>query len=340
MLAQVNAQHPLRGIIHSVGVLDDGGLLQQSWARFHNVLAPKIVGAWHLHTLTLGTPLDFFVLCSSAAGLLGNRGQANHAAANAFLDAFAWYRHAQGLPALSINWGAWSTVGAAAELVRHKQQAMAERGIGVISPEQGISAFAALLGQDAIQVGVIPIHWPKYLDADTAQRPFLRAFTKRFLPEATQSKRSATTQAHTNLREVLSALSSNARAEQLSRYIRAEIAQVLGIAEMQLIPSQQPLFELGIDSLMALELKNKLEAGLCAPLHSTLIFDYPTIDGLTTYLLTHLFEQTNGSHLQPMPTPSAERSGELSAELSAKITYIAQIADDEAEALLLEKLNN
>ena len=340
VLAQVNAQHPLRGIIHSVGVLDDGGLLQQSWARFHNVLAPKIVGAWHLHTLTLGTPLDFFVLCSSAAGLLGNRGQANHAAANAFLDAFAWYRHAQGLPALSINWGAWSTVGAAAELVRHKQQAMAERGIGVISPEQGISAFAALLGQDAIQVGVIPIHWPKYLDADTAQRPFLRAFTKRFLPEATQSKRSATTQAHTNLREVLSALSSNARAEQLSRYIRAEIAQVLGIAEMQLIPSQQPLFELGIDSLMALELKNKLEAGLCAPLHSTLIFDYPTIDGLTTYLLTHLFEQTNGSHLQPMPTPSAERSGELSAELSAKITYIAQIADDEAEALLLEKLNN
>src|SRR5690606_30530681 len=105
---------PLRGVIHSAGVLDDGALLQQSWSRFRTVMAPKVVGSWHLHQLTRHLPLDFFVLFSSGAAVLGSPGQSNHAAANAFMDALAHCRRAQGLPAVSINWGPWAEVGAAA----------------------------------------------------------------------------------------------------------------------------------------------------------------------------------------------------------------------------------
>ena len=128
ILEEINEDRPLRGIIHSVGVLDDGALLHQSWSRFAKVLAPKIQGAWHLHELTLEVQLDFFVLFSSVASLLGNRGQANHAAANGFLDAFAHYRQSRGLPALSINWSGWSEIGAAAEQIRTQGRQMAAPG--------------------------------------------------------------------------------------------------------------------------------------------------------------------------------------------------------------------
>ena len=105
---------PLGGIIHSAGVLEDGALLRQDWPHFARVMAPKVDGSWILHRLTVGKSLDFFVLFSSTAALLGSPGQGNHAAANSFLDALAYYRQAKGLPALSINWGVWAEVGSAA----------------------------------------------------------------------------------------------------------------------------------------------------------------------------------------------------------------------------------
>jgi NAD(P)-dependent dehydrogenase (short-subunit alcohol dehydrogenase family) len=160
LLAQIDPARPLRGVIHSVGVLDDAALLQQSWPRFTAVLAPKLQGAWNLHVLTQGLDLDFFVLFSSAASLLGSPGQANHAAANAFLDAFVHHRRQQGLPALSINWGVWSEIGAAADLARKIQAGQGRAGMGVIAPAAGIATFAYLLAQPQAQVGVVPIQWP------------------------------------------------------------------------------------------------------------------------------------------------------------------------------------
>ncbi len=107
---------PVRGIIHAAGIVDDGVLMQQTWERISRVMAPKVWGAWNLHELTLGMPLDFFVLCSSVASVLGSPGQGGYAAGNAFLYELARYRQARGLPGLSINWGAWSETGMAARV--------------------------------------------------------------------------------------------------------------------------------------------------------------------------------------------------------------------------------
>src|SRR4029078_1607065 len=105
---------PLGGVVHSAGALDDGVLLQQNWQRFQTVAAAKVIGSWHLHELTRELPLDFFVLFSSTASLLGHPAKSNSAAANGFLDALAHYRRAQRLPAISINWGPWEGIGLAA----------------------------------------------------------------------------------------------------------------------------------------------------------------------------------------------------------------------------------
>ncbi|KMW70467.1 type I polyketide synthase, partial [Limnoraphis robusta] len=144
---------PLRGIFHAAGVLEDGVLMQLNSEKFERVMKPKMHGAWNLHQLTKDIPLDYFVLFSSAASLLGSPGQANHVAANTFLDMLAHYRQMLGLPGLSINWGAWSEVGAAAE--RQVTQHMSLKGVGTISPQQGLEILEELIAQPDPQVGVI-----------------------------------------------------------------------------------------------------------------------------------------------------------------------------------------
>ena len=146
LLSEIAASHPpLRGIVHAAGVLDDGVLLQQDWERFARVMAPKIAGSWNLHSLTLDLPLDFFVLFSSASSVLGSPGQTNYAAANAFMDALAHLRRSQGLPALSINWGAWSVSGMAATLDERDQRRWAERGLVAMSPADALASLGQLL---------------------------------------------------------------------------------------------------------------------------------------------------------------------------------------------------
>ena len=288
-LQQVDSRYPLCGVIHSVGVLDDGLLVQQSWARFAKVLAPKIQGSWHLHELTKTLPLEFFVLFSSMTGLLGNRGQANHAAANAFLDAFVHYRRAHGLPALSINWGGWAEIGAAADLVRENRQFMAARGQGAIDPTQGLAAFAYLLAQNqeqrAVQVGVMPIQWPQFLANTVATNLLYRDFQQADLATPPLV---ATTPV-INLRHQLSAADTDTRNQLLIDYLRSAVAKVLGLRDPAQIHPHQGLLEMGLDSLMAIELRNQMGRTLEQKLPSTLIFDYPTIDELRQYLLRTLF---------------------------------------------------
>src|SRR5690606_18061361 len=155
---------PLRGIVQSAGVLEDRALLRQDWDSFARVLAPKVDGSWHLHCLTANEDLDFFVLYSSIAALMGPPGQAAHAAANAFLDALPHHRRAAGRPALSIGWGVWTEIGSAA--VRGVAEREAGKGVGAISPAEGLRALEAVMCGDAPQVAVMPMDWRRFLADD------------------------------------------------------------------------------------------------------------------------------------------------------------------------------
>jgi acyl transferase domain-containing protein/ubiquinone/menaquinone biosynthesis C-methylase UbiE/acyl carrier protein len=339
LLTRIDADHPLRGIIHSVGVLDDGALLQQSWERFAKVLAPKVQGIWHLHTLTSAMTLDFFVLYSSAAGLLGSRGQANHAAANAFLDAFAHYRQAQQQPALSINWGAWAEIGSAAQFVR--QHSSAARGYRAIPPELGIAALAGLLSQPTPQVGVIPFDWRTFQPETAAERAFYAEFFAQLSEASTAAPTVAPTAAGSqpSIREQLATVAPQAAEALLTAYLQQEVAQILQMAGL---PNPTSGFhEIGMDSLMTIELRRRLEKGLAVALPSTIVFEYPTVALLRQYLVQEVFHlsapaaslppNTQQTVLETAADQSTHDTEPVNADLNA-------LSDTELNALLAQEL--
>jgi NAD(P)-dependent dehydrogenase (short-subunit alcohol dehydrogenase family) len=275
---------PLRGVVHSAGVLDDGVILQQDWSRFAGVMAPKVQGSWNLHRLTADVPLDFFVLFSSAAAVLGSPGQANHAAANAFLDALAHHRRARGLPASSINWGVWSEIGAAAD--RGVPGRATLQGLGSLSPDQGLEALERVLGADSVQTAVIPASWATLVRAS----PLDRAFLSELLGEDgrgadTRSSGAGPAEAP-SLRTRLESAAPGERPHLLREYVRELATRVLQLDPGEVLDVHQPLNEMGLDSLMAVELRNLVGAGLelDRSLPATLVFDHPSIVELADYL--------------------------------------------------------
>ena len=259
---------PLRGIIHAAGVLDDGILLRQTFERFQKVMAPKVQGTWNLHLASQQLPLDFFVCFSSAVSLLGSPGQGNYAAANTFMDAVAHQRHFLGLPALSINWGIWGEVGMAARVGVQIQGAKA------MTPEQGIAVLHRLLQQaDQAQVGVLRADWSKAAGANVP--PYLSELVAPLLTHK---------ESEPSLSQRLANATPSARPNMLSTHVQHEVAHVLGASRLPDI--QQGFFEMGMDSLMAVELTNRLGAVLNLSLSSTLVFNYATIEALTEQLLS------------------------------------------------------
>ncbi|VFM96818.1 MAG: Phosphopantetheine attachment site, partial [Candidatus Kentron sp. G] len=252
LFEELEGQMPLRGIIHAAGLLDDGVLEQQDMDRFRRVLAPKLAGSWNLHTLTRDRPLDFFVCFSSAASLLGNAGQGNYAAANAFMDALVYYRRALGLPGLSLNWGAWARIGLAAEMDRQQQDRLAAMGMGSIEPEEGISILGRLMGQpEAIQVGVVPTNWPRFF----TQFPEVPAFLSELAQGAPPAIESVP------IRQRLARATEEEYEGILMDFVQKRIAHVLGTSPSRL-DVQQPLNTMGLDSLMVIELKNRFRSEL------------------------------------------------------------------------------
>jgi len=261
---------PVRGVIHAAGVLDDGVLADLTPQRLERVLAPKTWGAWHLHRATRTMPLDFFVLFSSVAGLLGSAGQANYAAANAGLDALAAWRQAHGLPALALDWGPWQT-GMGAGLNPAFVQRLAEEGLSLLEPEEGLDVLEGLLGEGG-QAAVLSVDWKRLLQQ--GQGP-VGALVRDLLPPEVVAVRQAAAQADASL--------AGASPERLRDLVHRHTARALGL-ETREVPLDRPLREAGLDSLMALELRNALAQATRLNLPVTLAFDYPTVYAMAAFL--------------------------------------------------------
>jgi NAD(P)-dependent dehydrogenase (short-subunit alcohol dehydrogenase family)/acyl carrier protein len=322
-LAKIDPATPLRGVIHAAGALADGVLVQQTDDRFVAVLAAKQAGAWNLHKLTQDQPLDFFVMFSSIASVLGSVGQGNYAAANAYLDALAHTRRAQGLPALSIDWGPWSEVGMAAALSAHDQDRRRAQGLGFLTPAQGTQALAQTLQQDVAQLLVLPIDWRRYVGSN-AVPPLLRE-----VAQAAPIEKARAAAFTIDVAQQVFAAAPNQRRSIVQQHVRAHATKVLGLGAAHTIDPRRPLSELGLDSLMAVELRNALGVSLKRSLPATLLFDYPTLETLTDFLLKEL-------SLSEPPIVSAPSKEDRAITAGVEL---AQLSEAEAEALLLAELS-
>jgi acyl carrier protein len=265
----------LRGIIHAAGILADGMINELRWENLSQVFKPKIHGAWNLHCHTRNIPLDFFILFSSAASLLGNQGQSNYAAANSFLDALAHYRRSLGLPALSIDWGPWGKVGMAAS--RDSVQAfLRKQGFHQLQQHEAVASMEHLIreaGTEA-QTGIIDCNWDRYLDYVSQ----FRGAGLHFLDRLVRPRQPAAEEA--GIAEQLKTAAPGQQKELLTRLVRESAASVLGSENSRVLQLRESLLEQGFDSLMAVEFRNVLVKKLGVSLPATLLFNYPTISGL------------------------------------------------------------
>ena len=267
---------PLAGIIHSAGVLDDGTITQQTADKFHKVLAPKVKGAWNLHQQTNHIDLDFFVCFSSIAAVVGWAGQSNYAAANAFMDGLAHHRRAQGKSALSINWGPWGGSGMAANLDERDIQRMNDAGMEALSPEQGLAALSQLLAYRVPQAGVFDLNWSRIFKQFVD--PSRKTVFKNFVDDSDAVSTA-------NFIDVLISASADQRKGLLAGQISELLADVLGIENAEGVDKGSNVFEYGLNSLMAMDFKNRLQRVLAVNLPGTLVLKYPTVNAMVTHLM-------------------------------------------------------
>jgi myxalamid-type polyketide synthase MxaB len=301
LLAEVEASMPpLRGVVHAAGVLDDGVLVQQSWERFERVMAPKVAGAWNLHELTADKPLDFFILFSSIASMLGSPGQANYAAANAFLDGLAHYRKSQGLAALSINWGAWAGAGMAARLERSGWRL--REGITSLSTAEGLAILSQLASSTAVQAGVFPADWQKIQEKHPEQ---LRACLLSEILSAPNVPPNSSGSATQKVKDVLKAAPRSEWQSIVLTYLLKSVANVLQFSDADIDPAQS-ITLLGFDSLLAVELRNKLQTDLGVAVSIAALLLGPTVKELTDQALD-LLDRGQARNATPVAITCSER---------------------------------
>jgi NAD(P)-dependent dehydrogenase (short-subunit alcohol dehydrogenase family)/acyl carrier protein len=334
ILAEIAAtMPPLKGVVHAAGVLDDALLRHYDQDRLARVLAPKIQGAWNLHTQTLDATLDFFVLFSSISSVLGASGQAAYAAGNSYLDALAHQRRALGLHGLSVNWGPWAEVGMAAT----RSEDFARQGVGVIQPEAGLRVLERLLLEDATQVGVLPVRWPEFIKTYSTS-PERELFLSDFLDETSAAQQDHAGVGHSSvdtttspLVEQLTEALPSERFAILSARLQSETCRVLGLPPSTQLDVTQGFFDLGMDSLMIAELMTNLQTAIARQFPLSMMFEHANIEALTRYLS----EQVLGFKLNGDAPPPAHVSDDA---LDAALDQLEQLSDEEALALLAEKL--
>eukprot|EP01047_Picozoa_sp_COSAG01_P024482 COSAG01_NODE_1514_length_10054_cov_14.063586_1_plen_2421_part_10 len=281
---------PLTGIIHAAGLLDDGVIGDMTWQRFSKVMRPKVEGARLLDKLTRHLELSQFILFSSITALTASGGQSNYAAANAYMDGLAHNRIAHGLSALTFNWGPWTGVGMAAETTSRKWDAM---GLGMITPADGVKALQSTLNWSASQCVACQFNLSTMLRKQPAMAEH-GLFTEMVSAGRTQVSKKTPKRAAKRAQHAVDGMLAQAgsidNAELRQEFVRNAIAdcvrKVLGQDSTSRVPTQKALKDMGVDSLMSIELRNSLGELAGETLPATLVFDYPTVDAIASFLLT------------------------------------------------------
>ena len=294
LLARIRAElPPLGGVAHLAGVIDDALLPQQTLDRFRTTLAPKSFGAWHLHRHTKNDDLEFFIVYSSGTSVLGAPGQANYATANAMLDGLVCHRKAQGLPATSINWGPWANGGMAdSEAARTN---LGARGLIPLEPGAALNALGEVVAHGIGQAIALKANWQRAAKLlGTARPPILDLM----LPSA-----GSAAQGDSAMLRRLYDVPAAQRGAFVTEHLQSELQQILGFAQPPGAASR--FLELGMDSLMAVELRNRLlgQFGSAFTINATAVFDYPTVESLAEYLAAQMPEHLEGD------APPASGSG-------------------------------
>lgn len=319
---------PLKGIIHAAGTVGYELLPQLTWDAFAQVLRPKVVGAWLLHQLTQDLDLDYFILFSSIASVWGSAGQTHYGAANAFLDGLAHYRQQHHLSALSVNWGPWGGGGMA---IPAAQERLSQMGITTLSPALALKSLTPLLAQASPQMTVVDVDWRRFKPIYELRRPapLLQQLSDGIAGGSSMPVESAPAV----LRETLEALPMEERRGQLLSELQQAVAQVLGLGADRVPDPHCGFFDMGMDSLMALDLKGRLEQSLGVSLPGTLVFECPTISHLADYLADDVLAW---SAMAPDGLEVPEEAAAIATDAANAVEVAAVDLDDSIAAELAE----
>jgi myxalamid-type polyketide synthase MxaC len=285
---------PLRGIIHSAGVVDDHLVTDLTWEQFTKVMAPKLQGAWNLHEASKSVPLDHFVLYSTMSAVVGNVGQSNYAAGNAFMDALCQQRSVHGLPALSVNWGPWAEVGMASRMDAAALKAIPDKAM--IFPAEGMQLLEQLMSGSPSKAQVV-VGAPTFLHTFASSSALMKDLVKELKPAASARKPTVSGGGGSALQDSLQSAPESQRMDILVEFISGEVAKILALDGASDVDPKQPLTEMGLDSLMAVELRNALADAVATPLPATLLFDYPMVTAIAEFLMKEVlsFDDAGGA---------------------------------------------
>ena len=325
-LAKENIE--LRGVFHAATLFEFRLLRDLDAAALRAMLRAKIEGSWNLHELTQSSTLDFFVMFSSGTALVGAKASAHYAAGNQFLDALAHFRRAHGLPALSIDWGEWErTRGITAEQRRHVEGS----GWRPMNAAQALEAMRDLIAAGITQQMVASF------DPEIVKAAYQIRGRRPFLDEISVARR-AGAKKETKAGDLIARLRTIPVAEQkelIESHVAAEVRRVMGIDASETVDRNRGLFEMGVDSLMSVQLRSRLEGLAGKSLPSTLVFNHPSIGGLTDYLAGELMS-SNGT---PTTAAAPGATNMSDAKWDDAAAEIAELSDEEVRAQIAREVN-
>ena len=316
---------PLKGVFHLAMVIDDAPLADLTTARFETVVAPKAVGAWLLHQETLGMDLDCFVMFSSISSIFGNPAQGNYSAANAFLDSLAFHRQAQGLPGLAVNWG---VLGGEGYVARNERVAefLARQGTDAITPLEVTALLESFLDANIAQAAAIRVDWSKWRQSfrGMQENPLL----ERIFAAGVEMDESGGGAGDWRVR--IDAAEPEDRLGVIVRAVQDVVGSVLRV-KPESLREDQPLTNLGLDSLMGVEIENLIESSIGVTLPPTSLMRARTIGQIAALISSHL-----GGETAPAAGTSAARPTPVEAEIEMSELDLDSLSDEDIDRLLEE----